>query len=70
MYTLTYNGKSESFTSVEDLKIIREKFHIPKRKNLYRIREDGQLQKVESKNIKRILKNNDHLEALSDFTLG
>ena len=70
MFTLTYGKKSETFEDTNSLKHIRERFDIPRRKNIYRKNSEGELEKITSVNLRAKIKNNDRLEALSDFTLG
>lgn len=70
MFTLTYGKKTEDFENADSLIHIRERFEIPKRKNIYRQNTEGELEKITGDNFRAKLKNNDMLEALSDFTLG
>ncbi|OHD56625.1 MAG: hypothetical protein A2014_04355 [Spirochaetes bacterium GWF1_49_6] len=69
MFTLSYKNRKEEFDKIEVSKI-KEKFDIPARKNLYRINEKGDLEKLDDQTAPVKLKNNDELDALSDFTLG
>ena len=70
MFTLTYGGKSESFEDSATLDDIRTTFDIPKRKNIYRTNDQGELERITQDNRRKKLRNADTLEALSDFTLG
>jgi hypothetical protein len=69
MFTLSYKNRKEEFDKIEVNKI-REKFDIPARKNLYRVNEKGELEKLDDQTAQTKLKNNDELDALSDFSLG
>ena len=70
MFTLTYGGASEVFEDTATLEEIRETFDIPKRKNIYRKNDQGELERITDGNRRKKLRSEDELEALSDFTLG
>ena len=69
MFALSYKNRKEEFEKL-DMKEIKAKFEIPERKNLYRVNDKGELEKIEQGTIDKKVKNNDQLDALSDFTLG
>jgi hypothetical protein len=70
LITLTYQGKKESISSGDTIDSIKKKFAILDRKNLYRIKADGELVKLDEHNLAQELKGDEKIEALSDFALG
>jgi hypothetical protein len=69
MAVLTLNNETRDleFKLVKDL---RDEFHIPERKNIYKVLENRKLEKIDNGNIHSLLKDGGQLETITDFTLG
>ncbi len=70
MKTLQFRSLKREFKQLDDLQEIRTGFGIPERKNIYRVTDTGELYRIDENNIRDELKNNDRLEAISEFILG
>lgn len=70
MKKLRYRSLQRTFRQFDDIDEIKETFGIPPRKNIYRVAPGGELFRLNGENITSELKDNDIIEAVSEFILG
>ena len=70
MKKIRFRGREGYFKQFDDLGTLRETFDIGERKNIYRVAPGGELLRLDDENISNELKDNDMIEAVSEFILG
>jgi len=70
MKKIRFRGREGYFKQFDDIDTLRDTFDIAPRKNIYRVAPGGELFRLNDENLSDELKDNDRIEAVSEFILG